>query len=269
MNPMASIRQPRVSGIEQSRLQKVLQSEPEICRLQNVCNLEFNKFNGLRQIADCRGQIAERVCNLNNLLCTSGGYDNFPDCTNSLPPTGGEEHPGSSPPCRRGSPLAAVSEGPKDDGSLLALDLGTRTGWAVRTPEGRITSGTESFRPGRFEGGGMRYLRFRRWLENLKAAVGPIEAIYFEEVRRHVGVDAAHAYGGFLGQLTAWCEHQRIPYQGVPVGTIKKHATGRGNAAKREVIAAVQARGFQPTDDNEADAIALLLWVMAQLEVMP
>ncbi len=158
-------------------------------------------------------------------------------------------------------------DGSKGDGSLLALDLGTRTGWAVRTPEGRITSGTESFRPGRFEGAGMRYLRFRRWLENLKATVGPIEAIYFEEVRRHAGVDAAHAYGGFLGQLTAWCEHQRIPYQGVPVGTIKKHATGRGNAGKRDVIAAVKARGFHPADDNEADAIALLLWVMAQQEV--
>ena len=183
------------------------------------------------------------------------------------PPPGGEEHPGSSPPGRRGSRLLTAVDGSKGDGSLLALDLGTRTGWAVRTPEGRITSGTESFRPGRFEGAGMRYLRFRRWLENLKATVGPIEAIYFEEVRRHAGVDAAHAYGGFLGQLTAWCEHQRIPYQGVPVGTIKKHATGRGNAGKRDVIAAVKARGFHPADDNEADAIALLLWVMAQQEV--
>ena len=29
-----------------------------------------------------------------------------------------------------------------------------------------------------------------------------------------------------------------------------------------EVIAAVRARGFHPTDDNEADAIALLLWAI-------
>ncbi len=33
-----------------------------------------------------------------------------------------------------------------------------------------------------------------------------------------------------MGHLTAWCEHHNIPYQGVPVGTIKKHATGKGNA---------------------------------------
>jgi Holliday junction resolvasome RuvABC endonuclease subunit len=41
------------------------------------------------------------------------------------------------------------------------------------------------------------------------------------------------------------------------VGTIKKHATGKGNAGKDEMIASVQARGHQPADDNEADAIAL------------
>ena len=28
------------------------------------------------------------------------------------------------------------------------------------------------------------------------------------------------------------------------------------------MIAAVRARGFSPADDNEADAIALLLWAM-------
>ena len=83
-------------------------------------------------------------------------------------------------------------------------------------------------------------------------------------MRRHVGVDAAHAYGGFLATLTAWCEHHQIPYQGVPVGTIKKHATGKGNASKEDVIAAVQARGHDPVDDNEADALALLLWAIEQ-----
>ena len=31
---------------------------------------------------------------------------------------------------------------------------------------------------------------------------------------------------------------------------------------ENEVIAAVRAKGFKPTDDNEADAIALLLWAI-------
>ena len=32
---------------------------------------------------------------------------------------------------------------------ILALDLGTTTGWAIRGYDGLITTGTASFRPGR------------------------------------------------------------------------------------------------------------------------
>jgi hypothetical protein len=67
----------------------------------------------------------------------------------------------------------------------------------------------------------MRFLRFKRWHTEVKQSADGLEAVYFEEVRRHAGVDAAHAYGGFMAHLTAWCEHHPIPYQGVPVGTIK------------------------------------------------
>lgn len=147
---------------------------------------------------------------------------------------------------------------------VLALDLGTRTGWALRSAEGLITSGTEHFRPQRFEGGGMRYLRFKRWLTEIKAAAGDIDEVYFEEVRRHLATDAAHAYGGFLAVLTSWCEHHGIAYQGVPVGTIKKYATGKGNADKAAMIEAMRSRGFAPVDDNEADALALLHWAIAE-----
>lgn len=108
----------------------------------------------------------------------------------------------------------------------------------------------------------IRFLRFKRWLDQLDEDAGPIEAIYFEEVRRHAGTDAAHVYGGLLGILTAWCEERLVAYQGVPVGTIKRFATGKGNADKAAVIDAVRQRGFAPADDNEADAIAILLWAV-------
>ena len=89
-----------------------------------------------------------------------------------------------------------------------------------------------------------------------------MSAIHYEEIRRHVGTDAAHVFGGFLATLTAWCEQNRIPYQGVPVGTIKRFIAGKGNADKQAVIAAVRGRGFAPADDIEADAIAILLWAI-------
>ncbi len=143
--------------------------------------------------------------------------------------------------------------------TILALDLGTTTGWALRDQAGSITHGLVSFKPQRFEGGGMRFLRFKRWLTEIKATnEHGIDAVYFEEVRRHLGVDAAHVYGGLMATLTSWCEHHQIPYEGVPVGTIKRHISGKGNASKDEVIKAVGELGFHVSDDNEADAIALL-----------
>ena len=143
---------------------------------------------------------------------------------------------------------------------ILALDLGTTTGWALRSHDGLITSGTASFRPGRYDGGGMRYLRFTNWLTELDRLSGPIAAIWFEEVRRHAGTDAAHVYGGLMASLSGWGELRGIRYEGVPVGTIKRHATGKGNAPKQAMIDAARAKGFSPEDDNEADAIAILLW---------
>jgi hypothetical protein len=163
----------------------------------------------------------------------------------------------STPHAASVPPALGLASGP-----ILSLDLGTTTGWAMQLAGGAIESGTTSFRTSRFDGGGMRYLRFRSWLESLDTNVAGIEAIYFEEVRRHAGTDAAHLYGGFLATLTAWCEQNGIPYEGVPVGTIKRYVTGKGNADKAAVIDAVRARGFSPADDNEADAIAILLWAL-------
>ncbi len=147
---------------------------------------------------------------------------------------------------------------------ILALDLGTQTGWAIRA-NGQITSGTQSFKPQRFEGGGMRFLRFQRWLNELHRLTRFGE-VHFEEVRRHTSTDSAHVYGGLLGQLSAWCEQRQIPYAGVPVGTIKRFITGKGNASKDDVVAAVHALGHRPHDDNEADAIALLLTITRATE---
>ncbi len=120
------------------------------------------------------------------------------------------------------------------EGAIVALDLGTTTGWALRSADGLITSGTLSVKPSRYDGGGMRYLRFRAWLEQLAAEAGPIAAIRYEEVRRHIGTDAAHVFGGLLATLTAWAEASGIPYRGVPVGTIKRrHRKGGTRRSRR------------------------------------
>jgi Holliday junction resolvasome RuvABC endonuclease subunit len=148
---------------------------------------------------------------------------------------------------------------------VLAIDLGTKTGWALKS-SGATISSTLNLAGGRFEGGGMRFVRFGAFLRDLHAK-DPVKLVFFEEVRAHKGTDAAHIYGGLKAILTSFCEENAIPYEGVPVQHIKKHVTGKGNADKAAVIAAVRKFGFTPTDDNEADACALLLFKLESPEV--
>lgn len=140
---------------------------------------------------------------------------------------------------------------------VLAIDLGTKTGWAFKTGAAVLSGGLD-LSGSRYEGGGMRFLRFRSWLDEMAAKV-KINVVFYEEVRAHKGTDAAHVYGGLQAVLTSWCEERKIAYEGVPVQAIKKHITGKGNAGKPQVMACVREFGFKPNDDNEADAIALLL----------
>jgi len=146
---------------------------------------------------------------------------------------------------------------------ILALDLGTTTGWAL-LKDGEIRSGSICFKSSHFDSGDCKFTRFKRWLVNLKAAHGDIDQIVYEAVRRHSGTIAGQTYGGFMATLQMFGDHHKIPYEGVPVGTIKKFATDNGNASKLDMINAMQRKGHRPKDDNEADALALLYWRMGQ-----
>ena len=157
---------------------------------------------------------------------------------------------------------------------IIGLDLGTKCGWAVlgngalSGVNERVQSGTWNFSPKRHEGGGMRYVRFANELRELLDAwcfdispQGVSVHVAFEEVRRHRGVSAAHVYGGLKAVLQSELEVRGVPYTSIPVGTIKKHATGKGNASKEEMIASAkkewEEESWELADDNEADA----LWV--------
>lgn len=135
---------------------------------------------------------------------------------------------------------------------ILALDLGTHCGWALSPHE----SGVWNLAPRRFEGSGMRFVTFR---QHLRKILEGVNLVYFEEVRKHMGVDAAHVYGGLMAVLTEECEVRKIPYQGIPVGTIKRAATGKGNAPKDVMVAAAKQKWPELViiDDNHADALHL------------
>jgi hypothetical protein len=145
-------------------------------------------------------------------------------------------------------------------GAILCLDLGAAMGWASRSRDGFVASGTQRFDAGGRHGYGVRFLQFRRWLTDRKPY--GLDRIFYERILHHASGDSAHAYGAFVGTLAAWGEAHSVPYFGVNWATVKKYATGSGAAKKPEIIAAMRARGYAPEDDNEADALALLDYVM-------
>jgi Holliday junction resolvasome RuvABC endonuclease subunit len=142
--------------------------------------------------------------------------------------------------------------------NILAIDIGTTSGWARCSRDGTVQSGSQNFAPRRMEHSGQRWLKFRAFLAEQRQQAGDIHAVYYEDVKQHAGTLAAHVYGGFLAMLEAWCAANNVPLRPVGVGQVKKHWAGKGNAKKDEMIAAARARGFAPVDDNHADALAIL-----------
>lgn len=145
--------------------------------------------------------------------------------------------------------------------TILAIDPGTKCGWAIARDGELFESGTWDLSPSGKPAA--RWQKLIAQLNNLDAS--SLDSVYYELVRRHLGTRAAHVYGGFLAILEVFATAHSLPLTGIPVGTIKKHATGRGNAKKPEMIEAARERwGVEPVDDNEADALCILSYAVSQ-----
>lgn len=142
-----------------------------------------------------------------------------------------------------------------------AFDLGDHLGWAVKNKSGAIYSGAEDLKGKATQSAGIRFLAFEKLLRSMfmPSQFGTMpKTIFFEEVRRHNGTQAAHVYGGYKATLISFCEFYGIDYLGIPVGTIKKYWTGNGAAKKDEMILEAVRRGFSIKTDDQADALAIL-----------
>lgn len=170
---------------------------------------------------------------------------------------------------------------------ILALDMATSTGWALHDRNGYVTSGVQKFELGRGESPGMRFLRFRAWLREMKGIglctcrVGGLCSCYAVDV---IAYERAHHRGGAatalcVGLVTVMLEEAaRLGIEVAPVhtATLKKHATGKGNAGKDDMVRAAVRRwgpeleaqkgseGPLPEDD-EADALCILAWALDEV----
>lgn len=150
---------------------------------------------------------------------------------------------------------------------ILALDLGNNTGWAVYK-DGNVLSDVKDFTPKYHISDGMRARHFKQWLENFHNKDDKLDVVYYEEVQRsHRSIRAAAIYFGYRAILQVFCEENNIPFEGVPVKTLKKHATGNGGAKKEAMIAKANFLGCATKDDNQADAICLLYLALGRENV--
>lgn len=145
--------------------------------------------------------------------------------------------------------------------TILALDLGTRTGWAMTNG----LSGVQDFTPRRGDSPGMRWLEFRAWLNRLLDA-SPVALVAYEQAH-HRGGAATHCAHALIGQLEAVVAERGIEVTSRHTASIKKHATGSGKTKKPEMFAAARAKWNDRTviDDNESDALWLLDLVTHEL----
>ena len=151
--------------------------------------------------------------------------------------------------------------------NILALDLATKTGWATHINSIRH-SGIQDFSLARGESVGMRFLKLRGWLNRMRELMARIDVIYYEQAH-HRGGGATAAGVGFVTEVLAFAAGHNIETAPVHTGTLKKFATGKGNASKDEMIQAAINRGYRPKDDNEADAALLLDYAMCDLGIDP
>ena len=148
--------------------------------------------------------------------------------------------------------------------NILAIDPGTQTGWALYF-EGTLTSGTWDCSVRRDESGGMRLIRFRAKLNEIFALQrgGSLLDVMVYEAARH---GASRMQGALVvqselqGILKLYCQDGRIQYRGYSPSEIKKFATGKGNAPKKDVFGAAKITfpDQDVLDDNQADALMLL-----------
>jgi len=140
---------------------------------------------------------------------------------------------------------------------ILALDISLNTGVAIGAG-GNLTFGSYCFR--RYSKDCALLARgFGSWLNKL------IEDNEFTSVAiERPFFSPKTAKAGYLLNGMSWEAHKVAHYHGLPRSdyspmTVKKFITGKGNAKKPEMMAVIKSMGYDIQDDNQADAVGILL----------
>jgi Holliday junction resolvasome RuvABC endonuclease subunit len=139
--------------------------------------------------------------------------------------------------------------------NLLAFDLGLKWGWAYGNAECAIFGNDRL-------GKEQREITLGVQLSKLICELPEFpDAILYEHAFHQPGY-ALDAWYPLVGILREVAQANELPIIKVSAKTIKKHTTGNGNCGKDAMIAAMKGKGYDVTIDDEADALALLLYAI-------
>jgi Holliday junction resolvasome RuvABC endonuclease subunit len=149
---------------------------------------------------------------------------------------------------------------------LLAIDPGSACGWAVHDADRIVASGVWNLAPRRGDSPGVRYLKLRSRLTDVKDRWPELELVAVEQAHHRGGAATEYAIG-IVTHVQSWCAEVGVEHLTINTSVVKKAATGRGNADKAAMVAAARAwwPGWEPETDDEADARFIAVAAAAEL----
>jgi len=150
---------------------------------------------------------------------------------------------------------------------ILGLDIASKTGYSFYDTKKKkvLKSGIIDLTKKRGESSGMLFLKFRTWINEVASTLS-IDLVAYEQ-SHHRGGASTEITVNLTGRIQEICAQYNIDYTTIHSGTLKKFATGKGNADKDEMKAkASKIIGREVVDDNEADAIHISMWAEKYLK---
>lgn len=141
----------------------------------------------------------------------------------------------------------------------ISLDLGRHLGYCIRFDNGTYKTGCKDLAMPSGKGDKYAYyINLNKFL--LKCHhTELITKIYIELVTFSTNTYATQAHGAYKAEVGTFARTRMIPVKEIPVSTVKKKLTGRGNASKAGMIHyAEKWLGISIFDDNEADAVGVM-----------
>ena len=137
--------------------------------------------------------------------------------------------------------------------NIMSIDLGNKSGVYVFSDK---CDDNFTIDITKHKAGGGRFSEFRVHIDNLLKKY-KIDKVLYEEIAVLRFKNATYNLCGLRAILLATCFDNNVEATGFNIRTIKKTFTGNGNASKDDMINVCREFGYDPKDDNQADAIAI------------